>query len=47
MVEFVANNNIFAFIKLFLFFATKKLHFYMSLDIVKLFNASICKCILK
>ena len=46
MMEFVANNNISAFTKLFPFFAIKSLHSHMSFDIVELFDISICERIL-
>ena len=43
MAEFVANNNISAFINLSLFFATKNLHLHMYFDIMKFSNTSIHK----
>lgn len=43
MVEFIANNNISASIKLSLFFAIKGLHFYISFDIIELSNNNTCK----
>ena len=43
MAEFTANNNISAFIKLFLFFTTKDLHPRISFNIVELSDTSTHK----
>ena len=40
MVEFTANNNKLAFIKLSLFFASNILHPHISFNIVELSNTS-------
>ena len=47
MAEFAANNNNFAFTRLFLFSASKSLYLYMSYDIIELSNITICKWINK
>lgn len=47
MLEFVTNNNISAFTKLFPIFATKSLHTCISFDIVELSNVSTHERIFK
>ena len=43
IAKITANNNKSASTKLFLFFATKNFHLYISFGKVKLFNISTCK----
>ena len=43
MAKFVANNNILALTKLFLFFTTKDMHLYINFDLVEQFDTSTYK----
>lgn len=47
MVEFATNNNEIVSTESFLFFGTKDLYLHMSFNIIKLFNATTYKQILK
>lgn len=47
MTNFATNYNKFVLIKLFAFLAIKNLYFYISFNIVKLFNTSTCEQIFK
>ena len=47
MAKFVINNNDFLLTRLFLFFASRDLHSYMSFDVVNFSDNTTCKQINK